>query len=159
MEGILVISFLRNLFTKNKLKLVSYPAPRMELDRVHINLIENQISDVEKRLRYIETSTGVEIPENKSITLDDFFQSEINRFSLKEQELIKLYIDKEILSFNKEIKFKDLPWHNKDTELNIEKVNFYKLLRNCYLGYAIDKIFNFRRSAFSVIERNTNGIN
>jgi len=154
-----MISFLKNLFTKNKLQLVNYPTPNVELDRKNIRFIENQISDIEKRLRYIETTTGVEIPENKSRTLDEEFQDEINRFSLREQELIKLYIDKEILSFNKDIKFEDLPWYSEKTPLTIQKVNFYKLLRICYLDYALDKIFNFRRSTFNVIERNTNGIN
>lgn len=154
-----MISFFKNLFTKKKLQLVTYPTQREELDRVNIQFIENQISDVEKRLRYIETTTGIEIPENKSLTLDETFQDEIQRFSLKEQELIKLYIDKEILSFNKDAKLQDLPWHSEKTTLTIQKVNFYKLLRICYLDYALDKIFNFRRSTFNVIERNTNGIN
>ncbi len=146
-----MINFLKKLFLKNKIDIAYSNTLPVYNNQETLMQINETIQSLEKRLSYIEETTWIEEPASQNKSLDQRFEKKISSFNLKEQDLIKLWIDKEILLNNKDIRLKDLPWHNFKSNLKMEIQNYWKTLRFLYLYWAIDKLFKFRKDNFTVI--------
>lgn len=147
-----MFNLIRNLFKKTKFEIASSDF-KPEVDNTKTLMQMNEtIESLQKRLRYIERVTWIEEPYSKNQTLDERFENKISRFSKKEQDLLNVWIDKEILVHNeKEIRLKDLPWNNPYSDMEVKEQNRWKTLRFLYLFWALDKLFKFRKDNFTVI--------
>ena len=146
-----MISFIKNIFSKNKISVVSTDVTPQYNNENSLMQINETIESLQKRLSYIERVTWIEEPASKNQTLDERFDKKIKQYSEKEQDLLKLWIDKELILHNKEIRLKDMPWHNPNCEMKIREQNRWKTLRFLYLYWALDKLFKFRKDNFTVI--------
>ncbi len=143
---------IKNLFSKNNIKIISTDVKPQYDNKKTLSQINGNIQALEKRLTFIERVTWIEEPDSQNLTLDERFNEKIKQYSEKEQDLLKLWIDKEMIIHNKEIRLKDMPWHNPNCEMNIREQNKWKTLRFLYLFWALDKLFKFRRDNFTVID-------
>ena len=143
---------IKNLFSKNNIKIISTDVKPQYDNKKTLSQINGNIQALEKRLTFIERVTWIEEPDSQNLTLDERFNEKIKQYAEKEQDLLKLWIDKEMIIHNKEIRLKDMPWHNPNCEMSIRKQNKWKTLRFLYLFWALDKLFKFRRDNFTVID-------
>jgi len=146
-----MISFIKNIFSKNKISVVSSDLTPQFNNKKTLLQMNETIQSLQKRLTYIERVTWIEEPVSKNQTLDERFDKKIKQYSEKEQDLLKLWIDKELILHNKEIRLTDMPWHNTNCEMKIREQNKWKTLRFLYLYWALDKLFKFRKDNFTVI--------
>ena len=143
---------IKNLFSKNNIKIISTDVKPQYDNKKTLSQINGNIQALEKRLTFIERVTWIEKPESQNLTLDERFNKKIKQYSEKDQDLLKLWIDKEMIIHNKEIRLKDMPWHNPNCEMSIREQNKWKTLRFLYLFWALEKLFKFRRDNFTVID-------
>ena len=132
-----------------------FPEPVSAKTYQYLNHLADKLTDLEKRLDYVEEH-GKEEPSRSINRKLNKYDEEVKRFSKIEREYISLYIDRLIVKescnwFDFSIKREDFPWHKKDNGNTLEWNNWLWTFRCYLLTEAVKEMYNLRRKSIKII--------